>query len=120
MSFKKERLEKMIEREIGSIILFDVKDERIKYVTVTNVNLTNDLSIATIYFTVYGNDSQIDNSAKALFEAKGFIRSLLCKRIEVKKIPDLIFKYDTSYEQGKKIEDILKNITYQTEPDSEE
>lgn len=115
MSYKRERMEKIIEREVGNIILFDVKDDRIKYVTVTNVNLTGDLSIATIYFTVFGNQNQIDNSAKALFEAKGYIRSLLSKRLTVKKVPDLIFKYDTSYEHGKKIEEILGKINYTTE-----
>lgn len=115
MAYKKERMEKIIEREVGNIILFDVKDDRIKYVTVTNVNLTGDLSIATIYFTVFGNQNQIDNSAKALFEAKGYIRSLLSKRLTVKKVPDLIFKYDTSYEHGKKIEEILGKINYTTE-----
>lgn len=115
MAYKRERMEKIIEREVGSIILFDVKDDRIKYVTVTNVNLTGDLSIATIYFTVFGNQNQIDNSAKALFEAKGYIRSLLSKRLTVKKVPDLIFKYDTSYEHGKKIEEILGKINYTTE-----
>ena len=115
MVYKRERMEKIIEREVGNIILFDVKDDRIKYVTVTNVNLTGDLSIATIYFTVFGNQNQIDNSAKALFEAKGYIRSLLSKRLTVKKVPDLIFKYDTSYEHGKKIEEILGKINYTTE-----
>ena len=115
MAYKRERMEKIIEREVGNIILFDVKDDRIKYVTVTNVNLTGDLSIATIYFTVFGNQNQIDNSAKALFEAKGYIRSLLSKRLTVKKVPDLIFKYDTSYEHGKKIEEILGKINYTTE-----
>jgi len=116
MAYKRERLEKIIEREIGSMILFDVKDERIQYATITNVNLTGDLSIATIYFTVFGNENQIDNTAKALFEAKGFIRSLLAKRMTVKKVPDLIFKYDNSYENGKKIDEILSTIEYKTEP----
>lgn len=115
MPYKRERMEKIIEREVGNIILFDVKDDRIKYVTITNVNLTGDLSLATIYFTVFGNPNQIDNSAKALFEAKGYIRSLLSKRLTVKKVPDLIFKYDNSYEHGKKIEEILGKINYTTE-----
>ena len=52
MAFKKERLEKIIEREIGTIILTEIKDERIKFVTITNVNLTNDLSIATVFNTL--------------------------------------------------------------------
>lgn len=115
-SYKRERMEKIIEREMSNIILFDVKDDRIKYATVTNVNLTADYSFATVYFTVFGTDKQIDNTAKALFEAKGFIRSVLCKRLTVRKVPDLIFKYDNSYETGKKIDEILSGIEYKTEP----
>ena len=119
MAFKKERLEKIIEREIGQMILFDVKDERIRYATITNVNLTGDLSIATVYFTVFGTPEQIDNSSKALFEAKGFIRSLLSKKLTVRKVPDLIFKYDNSYAEGLKIEKILSDIEYKTSADYE-
>ncbi|MBQ7277001.1 MAG: 30S ribosome-binding factor RbfA [Bacilli bacterium] len=119
MAYKKERLEKIIEREIGQMILFDVKDERIRYATITNVNLTGDLSLATVYFTVFGTPDQIDNSSKALFEAKGFIRSLLSKRLTVRKVPDLIFKYDNSYAEGLKIEKILSDIEYKTNPDEE-
>ena len=58
MSFRQERLEKIIEREIGTFLLFSAKDERLKYVTITKVSLTNDLSIATVYFTVLGNEEQ--------------------------------------------------------------
>lgn len=110
MAYKKERLEKIIERELGSIILMDVKDDRIKFVSITNVNLTNDLSIATVYYTVFGTKDQIENSTRVFKEAKGYIRSLLAKRIQVKKVPDLIFKYDVSLEEGAKIERILADI----------
>ena len=119
MAYKRERLEKIIEREVGKMILFDIKDDRIHFVTITNVNLTGDLSIATIYFTVFGNQNQIDNSSKALFEAKGYIRSMLSKRLTVRKVPDIIFKYDNSYAEGLKIEQILGNIQYSTDENVE-
>lgn len=110
MAFKRERMEKILEREISNIIFQDVKNEKIRFVTITKVSLTNDLSLATVYYTVYGNDEQVNASVEALNEAKGFIRSVLSKRIEVKKTPDLKFKYDESFEQGNKIEEILKNL----------
>lgn len=110
MAFKRERMEKILEREISNIIFQDVKNEKIRFVTITKVSLTNDLSLATVYYTVYGNDEQVNASIEALNEAKGFIRSVLSKRIEVKKTPDLKFKYDESFEQGNKIEEILKNL----------
>ena len=110
MPYKKERMEKAIEREIGNIILSDIKDERIKYVTIIDVHLTNDLSIATILYRVLGKGNQIDSSSKALEEAKGFIRSYLAKKINARKVPELVFKYDTSVEKADRIEEIIKGI----------
>ena len=110
MAFKKERLEKIIARETSQILFSEVKDQRLKLVTITNVNLSGDLSIATIFFTVYGDEEVRIETAKALEEAKGFIRLNLGHRIEVKKVPELRFKYDESFEQGNRIEDILKGL----------
>ncbi len=110
MAFKKERLEKILEREISTILFNDVKDDRLKFVTITNVNLTNDLSIATVYYTVIGDEEQRIATTENLAEAKGFIKGILSKRLEVRKTPDLRFKYDESNEQGNRIESILKSL----------
>lgn len=110
MAYKQERLEKILEREISSIIFQEIKDERLKFVTITKVNLSSDLSIATVYYTVLGDDNQKVSTEENLLDAKGFIKGLLGKKLEIRKIPDLKFKYDESLEYGKKIEDILKNI----------
>ena len=110
MSFRQERLEKIIEREIGSFLLLEAKDERLKFVTITKVRLTNDLSIATVYFTVIGNDTQRQSTAQNFEDAKGMIRGHLGKVLEIRKIPELRFKYDESFEYGEQIENILKNL----------
>lgn len=110
MGYKQERLEKIIEREISNIILSEVKDDRLKFVTITKVSLTNDLSIATVYYSVLGNEDQIEATSKNLLEAKGFIKSSLSKTLEIRKIPDLRFKYDDSLKYGEKIEKILKDL----------
>ena len=110
MAFKRERLEKILEREISSIIFSEVKDDRLKYVTITKVDLTNDLSIATIYYTVLGDKAQAEATVQNLLDAKGFIKGILSKRLEVRKIPDLKFKFDESFEKGNRIETILKNL----------
>ena len=74
MAFKKERLEKIIARELSSILFSDVKDARLKLVTITNVNLSGDLSIATVFYTVYGDEVVRADTSKSLEDAKGFIR----------------------------------------------
>lgn len=110
MSFKQERLEKILEREISNIIRTEVKDDRLKFVTITKVSLTNDLSIATVYYTVIGTDDQKITTSENLLDAKGFIKSSLSKKLEIRKTPDLKFKYDESLEYGDRIEQILKNL----------
>lgn len=110
MAYKKERLEKNIKREISTIILNDTKDERLKFVTITKVILTDDLSIATIYYTILGNDNQIEKTSQNLLDAKGYIKTILSKKLKVRKTPDLKFEYDKSYEYGNRIEEILRSL----------
>ncbi len=109
MAYKTQRLERIIEREIGSILLSS-KDERLRFVTITKVNLTSDASIATVFYSVIGNENQISATEKSLENAKGYIRSSLGKKLEIRKIPELNFKYDTSMEYGARIDSILKDI----------
>lgn len=110
MAFKKERIEKIIEREVGSILMMDSKDDRLRYVTVTYCKVTSDLSYATIYFTVMGDEEQKLATANSLQEAKGFIRSKLSQKLDIRKTPELIFKYDESNEYGNRIDEILRTI----------
>ena len=109
-SYKRERLEKILEREISNIIFTEVKNEKLKFVTITNVNLTGDLSLATVFYTILGDTEEQKATEADLLDSKGFIKGILGKRLEVKKIPDLKFKYDESYEQGNRIDNILKNL----------
>ena len=110
MSIKTERLANVLLKEISSILMLEVKDEDIKFVTVTHVDLSSDLSYAKVYFTVL-NDEKKDKTMKDLNNAKGFIRSELIKRkIEMRKIPELSFVFDDSIEYGNKIEKIIEEI----------
>lgn len=109
MAYKIERLEKIIEREIGTILL-NSKDSRLRFVTVTKVTLTKDCQIASVYYTILGNDLQIEATKECLTAATGFIRSSLGKKLEVKKIPEIRLIYDNSFENGNRIEAILKEI----------
>ena len=110
MSIKIERLANVLSKEISNILLLEIKDEDIKFVTITHVDLSSDLSYAKVYCTVLEDDKK-DKIFKDLNNAKGFIRSELIKRkIEMRKIPELTFIYDESIEYGNKIEKIIKEI----------
>ncbi len=106
---KIQKLEKQIEIELSKILLTDVKDD-IGFVTITGVNLTNDLSFAKIYYSVLGNEDKKNAVAKKLNKVKGFLRTSLGSRVQMRKVPELIFAYDESIEYGNKIEKIITEI----------
>lgn len=113
MSIKIDRLNNVFAREISKIIHDEIKDKDIGFVTITEVRITNDLSFAKIYITSLYNDRE--KVLKALNKASGFIRSLLCDRVKVRKMPEIHFVYDESIEYGKKIEDIIERINNEKE-----
>ena len=104
MSVKQERLDMILHREISNILQFDLKDPKLGFVTVTDVQCTKE------YVTFLGKQERNDAGMRILQKSKGYIRSTLAKRIKIRKMPDLIFIQDTSLEKGNKIESILKNM----------
>lgn len=109
MSIKIERIASNLAKEISYILMNEVKNPDIKFVTVTDCKVTNDLSFAKVYVTVF-NKEKIKETMDALKEASGFIRHELKERVDIRNIPELTFVYDESIEYGKKIEDIISNI----------
>ena len=110
MSVKYERSEKNIGRELSNILLMEAKNVLLKYVSVTKVKVTTDLSLATIWYTIMGDENEIQATKKALEEAKGYLRTELAQRLDLRKTPELRFKYDESLEYGNRIEKILEEI----------
>ena len=108
MSVKIDRLNNLFVEEISEIIHNEVKDKDIGFVTITDVRITNDLSFAKVYFTTLDEDHK--KVLNSLNKASGFIRSLLCDRVQIRKMPEIHFVYDESIEYGKKIEDIIDRI----------
>ena len=108
MSVKIDRLNNMFVEEISKILHQEIKDRDINFVTVTEARITNDLSFAKIYITTLDDDR--NKVLKALNKASGYIRTILCDRVKIRKMPELHFVYDESIEYGKKIEDIIERI----------
>lgn len=108
MNVKIDRLNNSFTQKISEIIHNEVKDKDVGFVTITDTKITNDLSYAKVYFTVLGEDK--DKALNALNKASSFIRSELCKKIEIRKMPEIKFVFDESIDYGKKIEDIIDRI----------
>ncbi len=109
MNIKIERINHMIMEEVSKILMLEVKDERFKFVTVTDCDTSNDLSYCKIYVTVLEQEKK-EETLKALNNASGFIRGELAKRIEIRNIPELKFIYDESVFYGEKIDKIIDEI----------
>lgn len=109
MSVKIDRIESNMIKEISYILMTEVKDKNIRFVTVTDCKVTNDLSFAKVYFTLL-NEEYKEETLKALKNASGFIRKELAVRLNIRHIPELEFIFDESIEYGKKIENIIEKI----------
>jgi ribosome-binding factor A len=104
------RVGEQIKKELSQIIQSELKDPRIGFITVTGVEVTNDLSQAKVFLSVLGTDEQKEETLKALGRGSGFIRSELGKRIRLRKIPELLFRFDASIDYGTKIERLLDQV----------
>lgn len=109
MNIKIERINHMIMEEVSKILMLEVKDERFKFVTVTDCDTSNDLSYCKVYVTVLEQQKK-EETLKALNNASSFIRGELAKRIEIRNIPELKFIYDESVFYGEKIDKIIDEI----------
>lgn len=107
---RNSRIAEQIKKELGFLLQRELKDPRIGFVTVTGVEVTNDLSLAKVFISVMGSEEEKRNTLQTLEKAQGFLRSELGKRIEIRAIPELAFKLDTSIDYGDRIERILSAL----------
>lgn len=104
------RLGEVIKTEVSQIFHREMKDPRMGFVSVTDVEVTQDLSAVRIFVSVLGDEAAGKDTMKALDSATGFVRSELGKRIRLRHVPELSFKLDTSIERGSRISKILNDI----------
>lgn len=111
MKIRPRQVGEQMKKELSDIISRKVKDPRIGFVTVTDVEVTGDLQQATVYITVLGGEKEREETLIGLNKAKGFIRSEIGHRIRLRKTPEIFFKYDESVEYGNRIEALIEQIS---------
>lgn len=97
------RISAEVKREISKIIANDLNDPRLSMdamVSVTDVEVTNDLSYADVYISVLGDDKNKEDVMEALDQAKGYIKILIGERMRLRTMPEFRFKFDESIERG--------------------
>jgi ribosome-binding factor A len=106
-----ERLQELFKEEISKMLMDGrVKDPRVGFVTITRVEVTKDLSYASVYFSVMGDEAKKEESLAALGHAAKFIQGQIAKEIRVRKVPQLRFKLDRGLEHSLKIGEIIRKI----------
>ena len=105
-----QKVAEAIQKEISSLIIKGLKDPRVGFVTITAVDVSSDLSLAKVFFTVIGDDNARTDSAAGLKSAIPYIRREIGKQLRLRVVPEVIFHYDTSIDYGHHIESLLKGI----------
>ena len=105
-----EKIQEFIQQEASKIILRELKDPRIGFVTVTHTEVTGDLSSAKIYVSLMGSDEQKTATMEGLKHSLGFLRSEIGKRLKIRHTPELSIHVDNSLDHSARIQEILTEL----------
>lgn len=106
---RSQRLSVLLKEEVADIIMNKIKDPRLGFITVTDLELSDDLRNAKVFISVLKAEDRTQ-SLQILNEAKGFVRGEIAKRLRIKIIPTFEFVFDESIERGFRIDELLKEI----------
>ncbi len=105
-----ERVNQLIKEEISAVLQRQIKDPRLGFVTVTEVDTTADLKLARVYVSVLGPEEQWAKSFTALESARGFVWNWLRKHLDLRVTPQLAFRPDRSMEHAAHIQSLLAGL----------
>ncbi len=107
MADRTKRIQSLIAKNISEIIQFELKNPRIGFCTVSEVNVSSDFSYAKVYVSFLGSKYPHQN-LEELNKTRGYVRSSLAKKLDIRKTPEITFLLDESYSKVERLEEILK------------
>jgi ribosome-binding factor A len=110
MSRRTRQLGEFVKEEVMEIVRREVNDPRIGFMSITRVDVSDDLRSARIFVSVFGTDEEREETMKALRSAAGYIRRLLKPRMHTRQIPELDFRDDRSMEHAASIARTLNEV----------
>jgi ribosome-binding factor A len=114
MAYKRaDRVNALLQRELGMIISEELRDPRIAFATVTGVEITSDLRTAKVHVSVLGDEEQVKSTITALNEARPYLRHEIGERTELRYVPDLTFVSDQTAERAARISTLLREAKMQ-------
>jgi ribosome-binding factor A len=117
-----ERVADQVRAEVSTMIARDLRDPGIGFITITRVQVSPDLQHARVYYTTLGDPAARKNTAKALERASSFMRRQLGQRLQLRRAPELEFRFDASIEHQDRVERLLQELgknEHPAEPDPE-
>src|SRR5215468_10513824 len=108
-----ERVNQLIKEEISLLLQRELKDPRLGFATVTDVDVTPDLKLARVYVSVLGQDSQWVSTFQALQSARGFVWNWLRRHLDLRVTPEIVFRPDRSMEHAAHIQSLLADLRAQ-------
>lgn len=120
MSYRQERLNHLIRQTISELLRKEIKDPRLSgFVTITEVSVSADLSYAKVYFSVMGTEEEGKKATKGMTAASNFFRKELISKLNIRRVPELIFCPDNSLEHGARLLQIIKQVSEESPENSE-
>jgi ribosome-binding factor A len=113
------RVADQIQRELAEILREELKDPRVRLVTVTGVDVSADLAHAKVYFTSLAGEGERQGISAGLARAAGFIRTALGRRMRIHNIPELHFVHDASVEEGVRLSHLIDQAVAESGRDDE-
>ena len=117
MAYRKEKLEELIRRVVSELIIKDIKDPRIGFVTITGVDLSKDFSVAKIGISIIGTPRDLRKTLEGLNSAIGYIQHKVGKSIRIKSIPRIEFFLDASVSQGVEMVNLIDSLNEDNDSD---
>ncbi len=109
-SQRAQRVAETIHKEISNLLIKGLKDPRIGFVTITEVDVSPDLRQAKVYYTLMGDAEERARTQAGLDSSASFIRQQLGRLLRLRYIPDVRFVYDESVDYGQRIDSLLEDV----------
>ncbi len=110
MQYRDRRVADAIRDAVAEIVLTELADPAVGFVTVTRAHVSRDLKTATVYFSILGDAKQQDKGFKALEHARGFIRRHLHQHVKLRYLPELRFQRDETLDHERRVGTILDDL----------
>ena len=109
-------LEETLRRILAEELAHGIDDPRVGFVTISEVRLNRDRTIAEVFYTVLGEEEERETSLAGLKRARGYLRHVVGENVRMRQVPELRFKYDESLDRSFRVEEALERIEREREP----